>query len=68
MLRELQLTTNSIDFWGQPITGRSADINTPPELLASLKEMLASKGVEVSTMIEDVEKYVLRFSAEQSLM
>jgi len=58
MLRELQLNTNSLDFWTNPITGRSADINTPPELLASLKEMLASKGVEVSTMIEDVEKLI----------
>jgi len=58
MLRELQLNTNSLDFWTNPITGRSADINTPPELLASLKEMLESKGVEVSTMIEDVEKLI----------
>lgn len=57
MLRELQMTTNSLDFWGEPITGRTADINTPPELLDSIKEMLASKGVDVSTMIEDVEKY-----------
>jgi len=58
MLRELQMTTNSLDFWGEPITGRTADINTPPELLDSIKEMLASKGVDVSTMIEDVEKLI----------
>eukprot|EP00091_Calanus_sinicus_P019570 TRINITY_DN495_c0_g1_i5.p2 TRINITY_DN495_c0_g1~~TRINITY_DN495_c0_g1_i5.p2 ORF type:complete len:130 (-),score=69.06 TRINITY_DN495_c0_g1_i5:471-836(-) len=49
MLRELQLTTNSIDFWREPATGMSTDINTPPELLAGLKEMLASEGGEVST-------------------
>jgi len=58
LLRELQLTTNSLDFWQEPVTGRTTDINSPPELLAGLKEMLASKGVDVSTMIEDVEKLI----------
>jgi len=58
LLRELQLTTNRLDFWQEPVTGRTTDINSPPELLAGLKEMLASKGVDVSTMIEDVEKLI----------
>merc|ERR1711970_1474356 len=58
VLRELQLNTNSLDFWRDPITGRSTDINTPPELLSNIKDMLASHGVEVSTMIEDVEKLI----------
>merc|ERR1712142_1197141 len=58
LLRELQLTTNSVDFWGEPATGRTTDINTPPHLLDTVKEMLASKGVDVSIMIEDVEKLI----------
>jgi len=58
LLRELQLTTNSVDFWGEPVTGRTTDINTPPHLLDTVKEMLASKGVDVSIMIEDVEKLI----------
>jgi murein tripeptide amidase MpaA len=58
LLRELQLNTNSLDFWSDPITGRSTDINTPPELLSNVKDMLASHGVDVSTMIEDVEKLI----------
>merc|ERR1712212_1263793 len=58
LLRELQLTTNTVDFWREPVEGRTTDINTPPHLLDSVKEMLASKGVEVSIMIEDVEKLI----------
>merc|ERR1712058_111608 len=58
LLRELQLTTNSVDFWGEPATGRTTDINTPPHLLNTVKEMLASKGVDVSIMIDDVEKLI----------
>jgi len=58
MLRELQMSTNSIDFWSEPMTGRPADINTPPELLDSVKQMLASKGIEFTTMVEDVEKLI----------
>ena len=50
------ITSNSLDFWKEPRTGRNVDINTPPELIESLKEMLANKGVEVSVMIDDVEK------------
>merc|ERR1711963_260525 len=57
-LRELMITSNSLDFWKEPRTGRNVDINTPPELLESLKEMLANKGVEVSIMIDDVEKLI----------
>ena len=55
-LRELMITSNSLDFWKEPRTGHNVDINTPPELIESLKEMLANKGVEVSVMIDDVEK------------
>merc|ERR1711936_1165173 len=58
LLRELQLTTNTVDFCREPVEGRTTDINTPPHLLNSVKEMLASKGVEVSIMIEDVEKLI----------
>jgi len=57
-LRELMITSNSLDFWKEPRTGRNVDINTPPELIESLKEMLANKGVEVSVMIDDVEKLI----------
>merc|ERR1712236_41550 len=57
-LRELMVTSNSLDFWKEPRTGRNVDINTPPELIESLKEMLANKGVEVSVMIDDVEKLI----------
>merc|ERR1712236_125084 len=57
-LRELMVTSNSLDFWKEPRTGRSVDINTPPELIESLKEMLANKGVGVSVMIDDVEKLI----------
>merc|ERR1711872_823604 len=57
LLRELQLTTNSVDFWGEPATGRTTDINTPPHLLDTVKEMLASKGVDVSIMIEDYDSH-----------
>merc|ERR1712013_860671 len=58
LLRELQLTTNTVDFWREPVVGRHTDINTPPHLLDNIKEMLASKGVEVSVMIEDLEKLI----------
>merc|ERR1712002_918673 len=57
-LRELMITSNSLDFWKEPRTGRNVDINTPPELIESLKEMLANKGVKVSVMIDDVEKLI----------
>merc|ERR1711942_257484 len=30
LLRELQLTTNTLDFWREPVVGRPTDINTPP--------------------------------------
>merc|ERR1712002_1445641 len=58
LLRELQITTNSVDFWREPVEGRTTDINTPPHLLDTIKEMLASKGVDFSVMIEDVEKLI----------
>merc|ERR1712212_954400 len=58
LLRELQLTTNSVDFWREPVEGRTTDINTPPHLLDTVKQMLASKGVDFSVMIEDVEKLI----------
>merc|ERR1712013_858845 len=58
LLRELQLTTNTVDFWREPVVGRHTDINTPPHLLDNIKEMLASKGAEVSVMIEDLEKLI----------
>merc|ERR1712013_877752 len=58
LLRELQLTTNTVDFWREPVVGRHTDISTPPHLLDNIKEMLASKGVEVSVMIEDLEKLI----------
>merc|ERR1719376_2034681 len=58
LMRELQLTTNSVDFWREPVEGRTTDINTPPHLLDSVKDMLASKGVDFSVMIEDVEKLI----------
>jgi len=58
MLREVQLSSNRLDFWSDPLTGRPADINTPPELVDGLKEMLDSKGVTYTIMIEDLEKLI----------
>merc|ERR1712236_142922 len=41
-----------------PIPGRPTDINTPPELVDGLKQMLDSNGVKYTTMIEDLEKLI----------
>jgi len=52
-LRELQMTTSSLDFWSLPHEGRPVDINIPPELVESMKEMFTNHGVETSVMIQD---------------
>merc|ERR1712203_396474 len=54
VLRDLQMTSNALDFWTEPAPGRTTDINIPPEGLASVKACLEEKGVSFSIMIEDL--------------
>merc|ERR1712117_474004 len=54
VLRDLQMTSNALDFWTEPAPGRTTDINIPPEGLASVKAWLEEKGVSFSIMIEDL--------------
>merc|ERR1712172_288753 len=54
VLRDLQMTSNALDFWTEPAPGRTTDINIPPEGLASVKAWLEEKGISYSIMIEDL--------------
>merc|ERR1712212_731027 len=54
VLRDLQMTSNALDFWTEPAPGRTTDINIPPEGLASVKVWLEEKGISYSVMIEDL--------------
>ncbi len=54
-LKALQ-TENNVDFWQNPIPGRSADIAVAPELLPKLKGMLRKQNIAYNVMIEDVQK------------
>merc|ERR1711936_149991 len=54
VLRDLQMTSNALDFWTEPAPGRTTDINIPPEGLASVKAWLEEKGISFSIMIEDL--------------
>merc|ERR1711887_320892 len=58
VLRDVQMSSNRLDFWSDPLPGRPTDINTPPELVDGLKQMLDSNGVKYTTMIEDLEKLI----------
>jgi len=55
LLQNLQLEQD-LDFWQDPLVGRSADIMVSPESLQSLEEFFNSHGIQFSVMIEDVEK------------
>merc|ERR1711971_1121964 len=48
VLRDLQMTSNALDFWTEPAPGRTTDINIPPEGLASVKAWLEEKGISYS--------------------
>merc|ERR1712055_1061369 len=54
VLRDLQMTSNALDFWTEPAPGRTTDINIPPEGLASVKAWLEEKEISFSIMIEDL--------------
>jgi len=54
VLRDLQMTSNALDFWTEPAPGRTTDINIPPEGLASVKAWLEEKGISFNIMIEDL--------------
>merc|ERR1712130_579419 len=54
VLRDLQMTSNALDFWTEPAPGKTTDINIPPEGLASVKAWLEEKGISYSIMIEDL--------------
>jgi len=54
-LRQLQLE-DDLDFWQDPVIGRSADIMTSPELLPHLQQLLLDNGIHYTVMIEDVEE------------
>merc|ERR1712045_867915 len=54
VLRDLQMTSNALDFWTEPAPDRTTDINIPPEGLASVKAWLEEKGISYSIMIEDL--------------
>lgn len=54
VLRDLQMTSNALDFWTEPAPSRTTDINIPPEGLASVKAWLEEKGISYSIMIEDL--------------
>merc|ERR1711934_236539 len=54
VLRDLQMTSNALDFWTEPAPGRTTDINIPPEGLPSVKAWLEEKGISYSIMIEDL--------------
>ena len=57
-LQTLQIETN-LDFWKDPIPGRSADISASPEFLPHLKQMLAEHNIDFEVMIEDLQKQVI---------
>ena len=54
-LRQLQLE-DDLDFWQDPVIGRSADIMTSPELLPHPQQLLLDNGIHYTVMIEDVEE------------
>merc|ERR1712228_833009 len=57
VLSHLRLTSG-LDFWSEPRPGLPADINTPPELVESLQQWLVEGGIQVSTMVEDVQQLI----------
>merc|ERR1712012_1130379 len=54
VLRDLQMTSNALDFWREPAPGQTTDINIPPEGLDAFKAWLEQKGISYSIMIEDL--------------
>merc|ERR1711963_1350970 len=54
VLRDLQMTSNALDFWREPAPGKTTDINIPPEGLDAVKAWLEEKGISYSIMIEDL--------------
>jgi len=54
VLRDLQMTSNALDFWREPAPGQTTDINIPPEGLDAVKAWLEEKGISYSIMIEDL--------------
>ena len=55
LLRELQMQ-DQLDFWQDPMIGRSADIMASPEMLSNLQQFLNEYGIHYTVMIEDVEE------------
>jgi len=52
-LRDVMLSTRSLDFWTEPQVGGTSDINIPPQELSSMKSWLAEQGIPFHTMVED---------------
>ena len=48
-----------LDFWSEPIPGRSADILVSEAQMGSVKTWLESHGIGYSTMVENVQRLAL---------
>jgi carboxypeptidase A4 len=57
-LRSVQMSSNQIDFWTEPVPGRRADMMVNEKLAEETKQMLADNHVHFTTMIQDVQKLI----------
>jgi len=58
LLQDLQLETNSLDFWKDPAPGRQADVMAPPHLQERLRAFLGQHGISYHVMVEDVQQII----------
>lgn len=57
LLREVMLETE-LDFWSEPVPGRSADILVSKEQMVIVKSWLESQGIGYSTMVDNVQRLI----------
>jgi len=57
-LREVQMSSNLIDFWTEPAPGRRTDMMVSEKMSEETKKMLADNHIHFHTMIQDVQKLI----------
>jgi len=57
-LREVQMSSNLIDFWTEPAPGRRTDLMVSDKMSEETMKMLTDNHIHFHTMIQDVQKLI----------
>jgi len=57
-LRNVQISSNTIDFWTDPTPGRRTDMMVSSSLVEETMQMLKNNHIQYHTMVEDVQRLI----------